>query len=851
MNEELLSATRGLSLSPRKSPRPALQASTTKLLALSPSPHASCSGRPALATSPHQNAPHPPFGDRSDQNSASKLESPAARVSPYFNMPRGVKRPRRDLEAADKANAHVSTTLNGLHPHALSGVNAHDPIVISDDEECQPSVRVSPSTEIRSLAKKFTYESPSKAASREKAGSSSSKLQEFKPDLQSDSPVSFSAAALAKEPTASTSISKPASRSPKRQKASKSSIRPTVQPKKTVKLAQEAGVSALDLSDLTSAAFRLLTRCSFCAAAFTKSATPKAKQEHLSLCAPLHSIIKSSTALETITSDIRSAVAREQDAKRDAQANRTVFQDVVMDADLVMHEGRASQIEASSKKRGRDSVMVKKAIKRSTKPPLLLSTSKETAAIGSVTHTASSRLQSPRKAGIAARDLADHLFSEEKNPSLPPAQAHEEDSAPAFDPTAVLPATPDKRGSSSSANYDLPMVSAEEVFATLTYTSPKTSPFKALQISRQKQASRDQELMALGIGSNSVPTSPCPPPTQPFMPSKLALRRRGQDAKVCPSVFDAAATSRSLLDLVSDHRMESDDAKNEAKRKAARLDPPDLVAPAKKAKASKAEDYCVADLRLEDKHDSAVADQSSRVSLAGSPSYDMDVDAMSTGDQPSLEFPADEDHKIGKHQAQASSSILQAPANRRFKTDTSPPTSANIPQCDAIDEFVGSPALQQHDDQGIAARVDEYSSEAEEDDADDDDAQSFLDLLEPSEPYEPHAKAYFPSTVFAVQAHPQTLSPTSSDDTATVTSPPSSDRRRRMLVASGGASVGFVRRRGRQDSPHFDQVASSDPMQDQSSPVIAIRAAEKTAVTDSEPDINGATDTSSASTPQL
>ncbi|GAK63343.1 uncharacterized protein PAN0_003c1547 [Moesziomyces antarcticus] len=845
MNEELLSATRGLSLSPRKDPRPARQASTSKLSALSPSTHASGSGRPALATSPQQNAPHPPFGDRSDQNSTSKLDSPAARVLPYFNMPRGVKRPRRDLEAADKADANVSTTLNSFN-------NAHDPIVISDDEEREPSVASSPSAELRSLAKKYTYESPSKATSREKAGSSSSKVQGSKPFVQSESSIHAVAPdphALIKEPLASTSTSKPASRPPKRQKASKSSIRPTVQPKKTAKLAQEAGVSPLDLSDLTSAAFRLLTRCSFCAAAFTKSSTPKTKQEHLSMCAPLHSIIKSSTALETITSDIRSAVARDEDAKRDAQANRTVFQDVVMDADLVLHEGRASQIEVSSKKRGRDSVMVKKAIKRSTKPPLLLATSDESAAIGSVTRTATSRLQSPRKAGIAARDLADHLFTEEQDTSLPPAPAHEEDLAPAFDPAAALPATPNKRGSTSSANYDLPLVSAEEVFATLTYTSPKTSPFKALQVARERQALRDQESISLGSGSKSVPASPCPAPTQPFVPSKLALRRRGQDGKVRPRVFDAAAPSRSLLDLVSGHKIESDDAKNEAKRKASLLDRPDFVAPAKKAKLSKEEDHCMADLKPVEKHEPAVADQTSHVSLAGSPSYDMDVDAMPTEDQTSPKFAAHEDHKIGKHQAQASSSILQASANHRFKADTSPPTSANIPQCDAIDEPVGSPALQQHDDQGTAAKVDGHSSEAEDDD--DDDAQSFLDLLEPSEPYDPHANTYFPSTALPVQAHPETLSPTSSDDTETVSSPLSGDRRRRMLVASGGASVGFAERRGRRDSPSIDQVASSDPMQDQSSPLVTSRDADKTAVTDSEPDFNGATDTSSASTPQL
>ncbi len=380
----------------------------------------------------------------------------------------------------------------------------------------------------------------------------------------------------------------------KKAKAKKGAQRTTLQLKKTLEAAKEAAIAPLDLSKVLSAGFRLLLRCSFCAGTFTKSCSPKAKQEHMSLCAPLLGIKLSATAVETISSDITSALQRDEEERKRVSDQRTVLQDVMQDADIIMHEGRASQIATSPKKRGRDKVILKKSVKRSTRPQVFVAedASPQTHASAAAPRSAAHHLLPAREAASAARHVANQLLGSALHSAVEPAETEESretsNKLESYDPPldgfshADLPRTPKKArrnllakpshadaDDSVNESHSLPKVSAEQVFASMAAASPHKSPVKALQKSRERQRSREQEKSLEQASSASSPGSPDLPRTQPFAPSKLARRREIRDGEARAPLFGAETTTRSLLDLIGDNqRQASRESSADSKRKA-------------------------------------------------------------------------------------------------------------------------------------------------------------------------------------------------------------------------------------------------------------------------------------------
>lgn len=785
MEEDILEATRALSLSPSKRGSGHLKACT-----LGPSAHSKCSltlrrssrCNEALAPLDLQvnvlplstNITNLPGPTRSATLTFSKLVMPRGS---YPKPATGSKRSRAELEEADviiaRKDAHSPAKL--ARHSSNSGSKAHEPIVISDDEDAggveathvaEPTGDESSSPKLSIFADLYTYETPQKArSSKTDRRPLKDEVLRTDPDsgqLPKTSACSTTRLKVVKEDVAlPTSAVMPRPVARRKTKAVRSAF---VQPKKTRQLAKEAGISPLDLTAIPAAGFRLLGRCPFCAGSFAKSAAAKAKQEHMSSCAPLNGIKSSATAAENVLSDIRSTQRRIAEEGKRARDERTVLQEMVQEADIVRHEGRASQIEASPKKRGRDTVLIKKPIKRSAKATLFGSDE------GKNSHAPISRYETHNllpasNARLVARDLADQLFGSSTSEAIPVGktenyreqQANSEAGGSSAVPESENTRSPrrteaqysTRHGNSVSPQIErrtcetntLPYFSAEQMFASLSTTSsPQKSPFKALQKSRERQVSREQEL-CLGSESPRQDTeSPSLPRTQPFSTSRLAERRRVADGKQRPVLFGAESTNRSLLDLVSDHRkLEASEDPNELKRKPIDVD---LQAQGDRAKRCRTVTDDIHD--ADDKHRLTASsstqivwrrstDAAEHPCASGSDTSDMDVDV------PSIDAAAllpSQQHvsgscEIGKHSDQSSGtgsnkSVVTCTVTHLF--DSGP---SHSPSRDPVESSINS--IQVPVVAGDSDTVAELDMDSKDED-DDDDAQSFLELLEPLDP---------------------------------------------------------------------------------------------------------------------
>ncbi|CBQ71724.1 conserved hypothetical protein [Sporisorium reilianum SRZ2] len=790
------------------------------------------------------------------------------------SMPRGVKRSRREsaaghAESSVGASDSPSPSKMVKHDTNRAGLNADEAIVISDSDddgdgladgqsivETMPQAQeededeqeedVSPSALHRqNLANLFTYRSPTKKSSaiRQADPDILSKGQTLKHESKSTEPLkpptspTKPSSTLKTDTTASSSAAESSLSARKKSKAAKGTPRATLQLKKTLEAAKAAGVAPLDLERVLSAGFRLIVRCSFCAGPFAKSTPAKAKQEHMSLCAPLQGVEQSATAVDTISSDITRALRREEQDRKKASDQRTVLQDVMHDADIVMHEGRASQIAASPKKRGKDKVVTKKAIKRSTRPTVLVAedaSAECSPAPPSVAHS----LLPARKAMQAARDMANQLLGSAislKAESSKSETVDEELKAEGQTQLSELLSTPKKarralilqaHDSEHAADlFDpdeivdqerhLPMVSAEQVFASMSASSPHKSPVKALQKSREG-LSRSRDMSSTSGGSNKSPRSPGLPQTQPFAPSKLAQRRQTRGDTAREKLFGAQTTTRSLLDLMRNKRdEESCDTSSEFKRKAGDDDDHPALSSVhtKKAKLSDAElDPHWADV------DSMQSDNSRSFAACISGDDDMDVDDQVDRKRPSTGVGT----STGKLQDGISHKTSHGSANGAADTDehderTSPPLQQTaLNGCSAKPQHA---AFDQGGDEMTPIGADSLDEDLSEED-DDEDTQSFLDLLEPLEVMDA-----------SVVSPTHTLSDPLSDDDMDEAGPPDTAlRSRRMLVACGGASTTTEPRRNGDRSA----LPSSSSLTQKASPA---NAARQSSVSDSDPDL--------------
>uniref|UniRef100_V5EW18 Uncharacterized protein n=2 Tax=Kalmanozyma brasiliensis (strain GHG001) TaxID=1365824 RepID=V5EW18_KALBG len=718
------------------------------------------------------------------------------------------------------------------------------------------------------MAKRFTYNSPSKARSLlEPEQASPSKLEVPKSEgrtpetldlpSSSDTPLHqlrSEAAALAASSVAAAKISSP---SPKKTKPKKGNQKTTIQLKRTVEAATEAGIAPLDLEKVLAAGFRLLTRCSFCAGAFTKSASPKIKQEHMSLCAPLQGIRLGSTAVEAIASDINSAVSRDEEDKRRATDERTVLQDVMHDADIIMHEGRASQIATSPKKRGRDKVITKKSIKRSTKQKVFVAQDDATQTLpNSAPRPAANRLLPARKAMSAARDVANQLLggaissltdaSETKDSKEANAELDGNDQPLDVSTLANLPTTPKKarRGllpqahdigladigeAIDEANH-LPVVSAEQVFASIASSSPHKSPVKALQKSRQK--SREHDMSFETSSSTQSPGSPGLPQTQPFAPSKLAKRRRARGSETKVPLFGAETTTRSLLDLITSNQADdSRESSADSKRKA--NDDDAMFSSSVHVKRSRADDPS-RDHKIQasqnDPNHAQNTQQRGHVART-------DIDGM------------DMDDRMAKAEVSAQSDgkdrfVARKTQKGRFISDiTSIPNARSA--LDQNKQGASSPRQPEANDRGSQRQLQSDDVESMDVDSIDDDnesTQSFYDLLQPSEVM--HESMPSPTRSF---------SDSSSEDLDEPDATLTAYRSRRMLDALGGASNAIgTRRSGRSSGKNARGPASSSPslpLATQNKPFQS--GIRESSISNSDPDLVLVTDSSSNSSPHL
>ncbi len=805
MNEDLLKAATALSLSPRKPRAPSI---------VHHKQHPPCSIPPnkriaPLGLSLHQisvSAPARPPIDvaTSLDTKATYCRSKASLRHPNI-MPRGSKR----LREATAVDEDMPSPLKHAKRSSTHDSNTQDVIVISSDDEPSEPIDSSPEgPSLASLAGLYTYESPTKARQSRKASSNTATIEASQMPLAllqastASSSLSISLDSIVKgESSASTplpSTRPPTTKAKKAKAPKKTAQRSTIQLKKTVQEAEQAGISPHDVSAIPSAGFRLLPRCSFCAGSFTKSASAKVKQDHMSLCAPLSGIAKSETAVKTIHSDVRSALRRDEDAKRKAEAERTVFQQTVQEADLVLHEGRASQIEASPKKRGKDSVIVKKAIKRTTKPALLLAEPDSDGA-RVAPPSAATHLLPARKAMLVARDVANQLFG-----NVLPSSARSDDkyfkptdeSAPAPDEASSIPSTPKKLSRHTPTKDDklppidgevdetnhLPIVSAEQVFASLSATSPQKSPFKALQKSRQRQASKDGELLSGALESQSGQSSPSMPRTQPFAPSKLAQRQRAMEDKQRQSLFGAQTTTRSLSDLISDHRKEVESNPFvESKRKASETD--------EGVHSPQSKRYRVSQSPCEDSTDRDTVDlRSLRDSLPRDTEEELTSPSCSEMDLDEMMI----DEALPSQPA-----LIDSPIQDKLQAQDFGTARIKPPKQDAAAEDIdqqASHSLEQHSpadlsDEGVRpiSKYDDAPAILDSDgiiDDDDDDAQSFLDMLEPTEViYEPILAQHYTSSV------------RSSEEPGVQDSDEAAYRQRRMVMASGDSPASESRTR--------------------------------------------------------
>lgn len=859
MNEDLLEATSALTLSPRKD-------RAARVIASRFFP-ANCNKEvsPPLTNSHRQNQDslHCSLHDlaHTTKRSFSDLTCNQTAEEDLQSMPKGSKRLKIESKAtrSDTLASPSSKSLTRPRQNEDSGSTAYAPIVISDDddeeaeeygngteaangvdqEEGPAPADESPdsSAPLQSLASRFTYESPTKARTIRNGAPTSIRLGSLKraADLEQHSSASASSSIISKSsateesftsaPTSTDSVSKRAPKKSKAGKAIKTIKDLTIKPKKTFDQAKEAGVEPLDLGKISAQGFRLITRCSFCAGSFTKSATPKVKQEHMSLCGPLSGITQSEAAIDAVVSDIRNAFNRDEKAKRKARDDRTLFQEVVQDADIVLHEGRASQIQASPKKRGKDSVITKKAIKRSTKAPLLISEVHSSNEAFSA-QPAGNNLISAQKARLLARDLADQLFgrvtSSTTTESVSPNQAEDDeqghvDAHATAQPETVIPHTPRRdRPRTLTSNpggslvdgddtmgetTQLPVVSAEQVFASMSASvSPHKSPIKALQKSRERQASRDNDLLFESEGSELGLGSPSLPRTQQFAPSKLAQRLQAPKKNDVPSLFAAQTTTRSLLDLVNTHRKsESREVSAELKRKSAEAEEEEHSPHPKRCKT-------VANVDEAELKPSGLNTDSTRLSSrrlshegigSGNPQVphaehastfrsdcDMDVDADTV--EAILSQPHESNRstsaKLREQNLNAAKILSASLAQVTHKPEASAsPSSQQAPTAVIKDTDRPSQALNSGDVDDCIAEGFDTDSILEDDD---EDAQSFLELLEPLEVPPNH----IPSPTYS-------LSEPSSEDLDEPDSRDSAYRIRRMTAATGGGSFSIESRR--------------------------------------------------------
>ncbi|KAJ1601654.1 hypothetical protein NDA14_004968 [Ustilago hordei] len=826
MDEDLLEATNALTLSPRKDRAALIQVSRF---------FADCRSKTALsptASTPQNHIAIHDLAHAAHKRSFAELNERLAAPGNEQSMSKRSKKPKIESRVTRTTSVTASPSSKRLVIPDQSqdhGSNALASIVISDSEDQDTAAdeevddptldEESPdsSAPLQSLARRFTYESPAKSRPLRNVGSSTVKPEPLKriADLQqpsssfaSSASSSVNSSAIQQHTSASTSTDSAPKRAPKKPKATKKLKHLTIKLRKTIEEAQKAGIEPLDLSKVSATGLRLVNRCPFCAGSFTKSAAAKVKQEHMSLCAPLNGITRSTAAFDTVASDIRSAQKRDEEAKDKARDDRTVFQDVVQDAGIVLHEGRASQIEASLKKRGKDSIIVKKAIKRPAKAPLLISEKHSPDnALGS--HTAAISLISAQKANSRARSFADQIFGAKISSTLVESMGSSK-SAEAdqgkldVDPTShppdiVVPTTPKKAKARAltplqgggfdpiegeiDETHQLPVVSAEQVFASLSASgSPQKSPIKALQKSRERRASKDNDLSfdsegsELGLGSPNLLT------TQQFAPSKLAHRRGASTRKDGPSLFAAETTTRSLLDLVKTHRRsESREVSAELKRKPAEVDEGERAHDAKRCRMVDDDDPMDMQQRkpgLDSKLPSreAVANGDKQASPGAAPNFasayesDMDIDAQAV--EAVLSQSQDQGRSFsGKLQEHDLQSTRNRPASldqvtHSFDAQASPQLQQTPNTTESVDHFRADAideALEGFDTDSIA-------------EDDDEDAQSFLELLEPLE-----IRTNAPSP-------PYSLSEPSSEDLDEPNSRNSVYRNHRILDAIGGTS---------------------------------------------------------------
>ncbi|CDS00843.1 hypothetical protein [Sporisorium scitamineum] len=857
MDERILEAARALCLSPRRRDR---FDRTSPLKPSAALPQLNTVGTASSSLVPDALAPSKAI--------AKLATATGSTLPPDATMPRGVKRPRRAFGPAQS-----SISISELPPARKlarydtnpAGLSANDPIVISDFDD--DDLVDNTSTVEASLANRFTYRSLTKArVIREPEPETLPKSESLKPLT--------SATELFKPPTsptkllsipktdtsASDSIAESSATAQRKSKATKGTRRATIQMKKTLEAAKAAGVAPLRLDRVLPHGFRLIARCSFCAGLFAKSISSKPKQQHMSFCAPLHGVELSATAVDMISSDITSARVRDEEVKKKQSEERTVLQDVMHDADIVMHEGRASQIATSPKKRGKDKVTTKKAIKHSTRPQVLVAEDPETEGSPAPRAAAHSLLPA-RKAMLPARDVADQLLgsvisvktqssksevageklkaqvhaqpsdrrSDANLPSTPKetrtalfSPAHVSDHADPFNPGEVV----DEENSHEEST--LPLVSAEQVFASMASSSPHKSPVKALQKSRERQVSGEYAKALTLDGFNQSPGSPSLPRTQPFAPSKLAQRRQNGSTTAREKLFGAQTTKRSLRDLVQSHRDENIcDTSGKCKRKA---DDNDHMAPSsvhtKKARLNLAElkpsSADSGSIQSDESHALAAADD------------DMDVD-----DQTSRELPSTQRGKsMGKLQeglsvkANSGSAIGMAGTDEKEEHASSPPQQTALKGCstkqqDAAIDTGDSPTGTD------AVSLDEMLTEED----DDEDTQSFLDLLEP-------LQGMHQSVVSPTHSLSDPLSYDLDESDATQTAYKS----RRMLVACGGASTAVEhRRKGNRSALPSSFVSTLHHLTQRASPHYAAR---ESSVSNSDPDLVRITDDSCDSSPR-
>ncbi|TKY86669.1 hypothetical protein EX895_004309 [Sporisorium graminicola] len=700
-------------------------------------------------------------------------------------MPRGMKRrgSAAPFESSTGATDSPSAFKLVKYDTDRAGFNAHEPIVISDSDDQSDDVvdgkltvraalqkqeegelelegiddvdedKASTALHQTNLANLFTYRSPTKARAVRKADTQNlPKRQTLKPETSAEELFRPSTSSSKLLSALQTDTSAPALilaaesslPAPKKSKAAKGIPRATIPLRKTLEAAKIAGVAPLDLDRVSSHGFRLILRCSFCAGLFAKSTSPKVKQQHMSLCAPLQGIEKSVTAVDTISSDISRALRRDEEDQKKAADNRTVLQDVMHDADILMHEGRASQIETSPKKRGKDKVVLKKAIKRSARPAVLVA--EEPSVEGSpAPRFATHRLLPARRAMRAAREIANQLLGSAialKAESSESGDADETLGADFYGQSsdahsdAKLSNTPKKMRKKRFSHVDnsdntdlfdpddiieqeshLPVLSAQQVFASMVSSSPHKSPVKALQKSRERQASN----------SKQSPGSPSQPQTQPFAPSKLAQRRQTPGDKAREGLFGAQTTTRSLLDLVRSHQGgDVGDASGQSKRKADGDDDDELAPSIALTKRVRLDDGELDPLSTG--LDSVQSEQSHAPATRSSVDDDMDVDDQVDQRAPSTQSGTStgKPHKglVGKASLALANGMPGTDENQEQAPFPLEQTALNECSADSNDEV-----FDKCDAMTLVGAADSLDEILTEDD--DEDTQSFLDLLEP------------------------------------------------------------------------------------------------------------------------